>query len=179
MKKVTIITLVVSLMTIFGAAVISYAGPPVPTQPLPGPLIEKEKLQERIPIPLPDLVVTHIKGGNCPDCRCGRTNFGNHPLVEYMEDINVYVKNQGKATSDPCTLKITLYDVVGGRTAVITKAVPALAPDGLELITEGGEFLFRKRTGITATVDATNVVPESNEANNSMTVHECIVPPLI
>ncbi len=38
-----------------------------------------------------------------------------------------------------------------------------------------GGFLYRKRPGITATIDSTNVVTESNEGNNTKTVKECAV----
>ncbi len=91
-----------------------------------------------------------------------------------MEDISVRVFNQGKATSAACKLTIKLYDIVGERSAVITKDVPSLEPDHGRYLMERGEFLFRKRTGIKATVDSTNVVHESNERNNSKTVNECI-----
>jgi len=137
--------------------------------------VDTEKLQRPISIPLPDLVVTGIYGARCPDCGCGRTNFGNHPLVEYLEDIQVNVKNQGRVASAPCTLTIELYDVVGSRRAVINKNIPGLNAGQSLSVQERGEFLFRKSDGIRATIDSTRVVNESNEGNNSMTVRECTV----
>ena len=139
------------------------------------PPVDTERLQRPISIPLPDLVVTGIYGARCPDCGCGRTNFGNHPLVEYLEDIQVNVKNQGRAASGPCTLTIELYDVVGSRRVVITKSITALNAGQSLSVQERGEFLFRKSDGIRATIDSTRVVIESNEGNNSMTVRECTI----
>jgi hypothetical protein len=139
------------------------------------PAVETERLRRPVPLPLPDLVVTGIYGARCPDCGCGRTNFGNHPLVEYLENIQVNVKNQGRAASAACTLTIELYDVVGSRRVVITKSIAALNAGQSLSVEERGEFLFRKSDGIKATVDSTRVVIESNEANNSMTVRECMI----
>ena len=168
MKRLTIMTLVSCLVVAFiviGFS-ISFAGPQEIKQ-IPGPITIKLK---------PDLVVDAIYG-HCPDCRCGRTNFGNHYLVEYQEDIIVYIVNQGKVASAPCKLKIELYDVLWhaktGKKAVIIKDVPRLNPGQRYGIDERGEYLYRKSDGIKATVDSTNVVDESNERNNSMTVHEC------
>jgi hypothetical protein len=143
-------------------------------KPKAGP-VDTEKLQKPIPIPLPDLVVTGIYGARCPDCGCGRTNFGNHPLVEYLEDIQVNVKNQGRAASGPCTLTIELFDVVGSRRAVINKNIPGLNAGQSLSVQERGEFLFRKSDEIRATIDSTRVVIESNEGNNSMTIRDCTV----
>jgi len=137
--------------------------------------VDTKELQKPIPIPLPDLIVTNIYGDSCPNCGCGRTNFQNHPLVEYQEGIRVYVRNQGRAASGACTLKIELYDVIGGRMAVINKNVPGLEAGGGTIIVESGEFLYRKSSGIKATIDSTNVVNESNERNNSKTVYECVM----
>jgi hypothetical protein len=123
----------------------------------------------------PDLVVTGIFGHNCPDCNCGKTNFSNHSMVEYIENIQVGVWNQGKAKSASCTLKIEHYDVIYGRSKVITKTVPELNPNQSVNIVANGEFLFRKDKGITATVDSTNIVSESNETNNSMNVWNCLL----
>ncbi|NWF93656.1 MAG: hypothetical protein HXY46_12110 [Syntrophaceae bacterium] len=131
------------------------------------------------PLPLPDLIVLDIYGTACPNCGCGRTNFQNHPLVEYQEDIWVRVRNQGRGASDSCTLKIELYDVIGGRMAVINKSVPKLQPGGEYMAEERGEFLYRKSSGIKATIDSTNAVAELNEANNTKTVTECAPKPPI
>jgi hypothetical protein len=169
MKKKKTIRLVLAsvlVLIILGCFAISYA---IDTAQFKQP---SKQLQLKLK---PDLVVKGIFGHNCPDCECGRTNFGNHSLVEYLENIQVGVWNQGKAKSAACTLKIEFYDVIGGRNVVLTKPVPELNANQSINIVENGEFLFKKSTGIKATVDSTGVVSESNETNNSMTVNNCVL----
>jgi hypothetical protein len=135
-----------------------------------------EKLQKPISVPLPDLIVTGIYGRNCPNCGCGSTNFQNHPIVEYQEDIVLSVKNQGLADSGPCTLRLEFYDVISGITAVFAIPVPGLRRGEEKIFTRtSGGILYRKSPGITAIIDSTNVVTESNEGNNTKTVKECSV----
>jgi len=170
-KKV-IASLIGTLFLLIGIGTLLVVAQPKP--PMPPPILK------------PDLVVRDILGRpgypgiygrSCPKCGCGKTDFQNHPLVEYQEDIIVHIFNQGVAPSAPCKLKIELYDVIGGRMHTIIKDVPRLEPGrGIE-ITEIGEFLYRKSTGIKATIDSTNVVAESDEDNNKKTVNECFLPP--
>jgi hypothetical protein len=174
MREMTRILKMSLLGVIFVTLISSLSFAVDPIEPKTG-IIDTEKLGKPIPIPLPDLVVTDIYGGTCPNCGCGRTNFQNHLLVEYQEDIIVKVRNQGNAASGPCTLRIQLYDVIGGRMATINKSVPRLERGSGQTIIEHGEYLYRKSTGIVATIDSTNTVNESNEANNTKTVNECAV----
>ena len=152
---------------------LSFAADPI--KPKAG-AVDAEKLAKPISVPLPDLIVTGIYGRNCPNCGCGSTNFQNHPIVEYQEDIVLSVKNQGLADSGPCTLRLEFYDVISGITAVFAIPVPGLRR-GEEKIFTGttGGILYRKSPGITAIIDSTNVVTESNEGNNTKTVKECSV----
>ena len=66
----------------------------------------------------------------------------------------------------PCPFsKIEFYDVISGRIAVFP--IPGLRPaEQNPLLALSGGILYRKRPGITATIDSTNVVRESNEGNN-------------
>jgi hypothetical protein len=138
--------------------------------------VDTKELQKQIAVPLPDLIVTGIYGNSCPNCGCGSTNYQNHPVVEYQEDIVLSVKNQGAADSGPCTLRLEFYDVISGRTAVFSIPVPGLRRGEEKTFTGiSGGILYRKRPGITATIDSTNVVAESNEGNNTKTVNECNV----
>jgi len=162
-KKV-IALLIGTLFLLIGIGTLLVVAQPKP--PMPPPILK------------PDLVVTDIYGLRCPNCGCGKTDFQNHPLVEYQENIRVRILNQGKAPSAPCKLKIELYDVIGGRMHTIIKVIPRLEPGEVIFINELGEFLYKKSTGIKATIDSTNVVNESNERNNEKIVHECIVQPI-
>ncbi len=152
---------------------LSFAAEPQPKIKSP---VDTKELQKPISVPLPDLIVTGIYGKNCPNCGCGSTNYQNHPIVEYQEDIVLSVKNQGLADSGPCTLRLEFYDVISGRTAVFAIPVPGLRR-GEEKIFTGttGGILYRKSPGITAIIDSTNVVTESNEGNNTKSVKECSV----
>ncbi|MBM4146354.1 MAG: hypothetical protein FJ240_08795 [Nitrospira sp.] len=163
-KNIRILLAFVSVLLVFGYFSVTYAVDPA--------IIQQPALQV---LPMPDLVVRGIYGYHCPDCTCGRTNFGNHRLVEYLENIQVDVWNKGRAASAACTLKIEFYDVIGGRNVVLSKPIPALNPNQSINIVENGEFLFRKSTGIKATADSTGVVVESDEKNNTLTVQECII----
>ena len=152
---------------------LSFAAEPQPRIKSP---VDTKELQKPISVPLPDLIVVDIFGRSCPDCGCGSTNYQNHPMVEYQEDIALTVKNQGLADAAPCTLRLEYYDVISGRTAVFNIPVPGLR-HGEERYFTGvsGGILYRKSSGITATIDSTSVVPESNEGNNTKTVKECKV----
>jgi len=165
-NKITVLFVCVSILSVLGY--LSIANGELQKQPPRAPLVIK-----------PDLVVTDIYNSSCPSCMLGRTDFQNHPLVDYAEDIEVRIKNQGNAPSRPCKLKIELFDNVGARRAVIIKDAPGLNPGEGIRIKERGEYLFRKSDGIKATVDSTNVVDESDETNNSKTIKECTPVPVI
>jgi len=175
MKRITRVLMMSFVITISTVVMISLSLAVDPIKPKTG-IVDTEKLQKPISVPLPDLIVTGIYGRSCPNCGCGSTNYQNHPIVEYQEDIVLSVKNQGSADSGPCTLRLEFYDVISGRTAVFAIPVPGLRR-GEEKIFTGttGGFLYRKSPGITAIIDSTNVVAESNEGNNTKTVKECSV----
>lgn len=161
-KNTPIVVALITMLLMLGYFAITNGGEPQLQQPPVGAVV----------VVKPDLVVTGICFKKC-GCQCGRTNFGTHRLVRYSEDLRVYIKNQGGAASVPCKLRIELYDNVGCRKAVITKDVGALGPGKSACIEEKGEYLWRLADGIKATVDSTNVVNESNEGNNILTVREC------
>jgi subtilase family serine protease len=175
MNKITKVLMMSFAITISTVVMISLSLAVDPIKPKTG-IVDPEKLQKPISVPLPDLIVTGIYGSSCPNCGCGSTNYQNHPIVEYQEDIVLSVKNQGSADSGPCTLRLEFYDVISGRTAVFNIPVPGLRR-GEEKIFTGttGGFLYRKRPGITAVIDSTNVVVESNEGNNTKSINECNV----
>jgi hypothetical protein len=175
MKKITRILMMSFVITISILVMISLSLAIDPMKPKTG-VVDNEKLQKPISVPLPDLIVTGIYGSSCPNCGCGSTNYQNHPVVEYQEDVVLSVKNQGAADSSPCTLRLEFYDVISGRTAVFSIPVPGLRRGEEKTFTGiSGGILYRKRPGITATIDSTNVVAESNEGNNTKTVNECNV----
>ena len=175
MKRITRVLTMNLVIAISAVVMISLSFAVDPIKPKTG-IVGTEKLQKPISVPLPDLIVTGIYGRSCPNCGCGSTNYQNHPIVEYQEDIVLSVKNQGSADSGPCTLRLEFYDVISGRTAIFAIPVPGLRR-GEEKIFTGttGGFLYRKSPGITAIIDSTNVVAESNEGNNTKTVKECSV----
>ena len=175
MKRIWRVLLISFAITVSTVVMISLSLAVDPIKPKTG-IVESERVRP-VSGPLPDLIVTGIYGSSCPNCGCGSSNYQNHPIVEYQEDIILSVKNQGAADSGPCSLRLEFYDVISGRIGVFPSIpVPGLRR-GEEKIFTGisGGLLYRKRPGITATIDSTNVVAESNEGNNSKTVNECNV----
>lgn len=159
-KNISVISLIIFLIFTY-IAISNAIEPQMPTSPLTATIKA-------------DLTVTDIKFGHC-GCKCGKTDFGTHPLVRYSENLYVIITNKGNAKSAPCKLKIELYDNVGSKKVTIVKDVPEIAPNTTTTIKETGEYLWRIADGITATVDSTNVVSESNETNNTLNVKQCIL----
>jgi len=175
MKRITRVLIMSFIVTISTVVMISLSLAVDPIKPKTG-IVDTERLQKPISVPLPDLIVTGIYGNSCPNCGCGSMNYQNHPIVEYQEDIVLSVKNQGSADSGPCTLRLEFYDVISGITARFNIPVPGLRRGEEKTFTgTSGGILYRKRPGITAIIDSTNVVTESNEGNNTKTVNECNV----
>ncbi len=82
--------------------------------------------------------------------------------------VAVRVTNLGKAPSGACWLRVTAYKSFFGVTRY--GVVPALAPGQSKTIYVGVFPFSMDWTKVRATVDFTNLVMESNEANNVVEV---------
>jgi hypothetical protein len=103
-----------------------------------------------------DLVVTEI----LPNVGAGADLFANEPNV-----LSVNVTNIGDAEAGPSTLQVD----IGG--SEYTTAVGSLAAGAYEIVTVTDTVSrLAGQVTVTATADSTDVIDESNETNNNMTV---------
>jgi hypothetical protein len=175
MKRVTIIGLIVSLMTIFLAVTISYGAPPVVQKPLvqQAPKVPRQVLQK----PSTDLKVDAVHAYRCK-CDLGDVD------AFYMGNIMVNVSNnymQSGGVSTAATITVTYHDLSAGHPVTVTKNIPTLNPyptnpwalQGFVVVDH--PVLVKRSGGIRAEIQPTGIAGDSNPANNIMIVRDCSI----
>ncbi|MGD8568513.1 MAG: CARDB domain-containing protein [Gammaproteobacteria bacterium] len=109
----------------------------------------------------PDLVIETV------------THFPAAPTTDDEITFVAVVKNIGSGPADATTLTFK----VGGESAPPSFSVPALTPGATHTVQRKLTLNVAQNYLNTVTVDTTNAVPESNEANNQQTDHYTVTAP--
>lgn len=171
MKRLTIMAMAVSVMTIFLAGMISYAG----AQAKQLPQLQQAPVKPLIPKPTTDLKVDAI---HARTCKCDLNDVDAFYMGNIMVNVsNNYMQSGGASTSG--TLTVTYYNLSTGGPVTVTKSIPTLNPYPTNpwvlqnFVVVDHPVLVKRSAGIRAEIQPAGIVGDSNPGNNVMTVRQC------